>query len=176
MWRASPPAFLKASPGSWGRPHLKNSPQQKIRPDCLQVPRSGTLPRPEGVLHQSPRRTLCYAIMPPGRKSAFRARFWPDCYRKNTEIGLRPAFGRPEGPLQRFPGSSPAKIRPGSVISGPEALLRNMKCKPSSRSKRQRVALRRGHGSKIRHARRGADSAWFRHHHKNTDHKIGPGG
>ncbi len=38
---------------------------------------------------------LCYAIVLPGRKSAFRAIFWPDCYLENTEIGpqagLRPA-------------------------------------------------------------------------------------
>ncbi len=31
--------------------------------------------------------TLCYAILLPGRKSAFRARFWPDCDRESTEIG-----------------------------------------------------------------------------------------
>ncbi len=41
--------------------------------------------------------TLCYAIVLPGRKSAFRAGFWPDCYREGTEIGpptgLRPAGG-----------------------------------------------------------------------------------
>ncbi len=41
--------------------------------------------------------TLCYTIVLPGRKSAFRAGFWPDCYREKTEIGppagLRPAGG-----------------------------------------------------------------------------------
>ncbi len=40
--------------------------------------------------------TLCYAIVLPGRKSAFRAGFWPDCYREATEIGppagLRPPY------------------------------------------------------------------------------------
>ncbi len=45
--------------------------------------------------------------MLPGRKSAFRAGFWPDCYRC-------------------FPGSSPAKIWPGRLIYGPEASLRNI--------------------------------------------------
>jgi hypothetical protein len=39
--------------------------------------------------------TLCYAIVLPDRKSAFRAGFWPDCYRESNEIGppagLRPA-------------------------------------------------------------------------------------
>jgi hypothetical protein len=44
---------------------------------------------------------LCYAILLPGRKSAFRDGFWPDCYRESTEIGpsagRRPAFGRPGG-------------------------------------------------------------------------------
>ncbi len=51
--------------------------------------------------------TLCYAIVLPGRKSAVRAGFWPDCYREST-------------------GSSPVKIRPGRPISCPEALLRNI--------------------------------------------------
>ncbi len=41
--------------------------------------------------------TLCYAIVLPGRKWAFRAGFWPDCYRESTNIGspagLRPAGG-----------------------------------------------------------------------------------
>ncbi len=44
-----------------------------------------------------PPQTLCYAIMLPGRRSAFRAKFWQDCCRKRTEIsppaGLRPAGG-----------------------------------------------------------------------------------
>ncbi len=31
--------------------------------------------------------TLCYAIVLPGRKSAFRAGFWPDCYLEITEFG-----------------------------------------------------------------------------------------
>ncbi len=43
-----------------------------------------------------PSYTLCYAIVLPGRKSAFRAGFWPDCYRERTEIGP-PAGGRPAG-------------------------------------------------------------------------------
>ena len=34
--------------------------------------------------------------------------------------------GRPEGRFRCFPGSSPAKIWPGSPMSGPEALLRNI--------------------------------------------------
>ena len=38
----------------------------------------------------------------------------------------RPAFGRPEDRFRCFPGSSPAEIRPGRPISGPEALLRNV--------------------------------------------------
>ena len=70
--------------------------------------------------------TLFYAILVPGRKSAFRAGFWPDCYRESTEIGppasLRPAFGRPEGRFRCFPGCSPAKIRPGSPTYGLEVL------------------------------------------------------
>ncbi len=35
---AKAPAFLRALPGSRGRPDFKNAPQ-RIRPDCLQVPR-----------------------------------------------------------------------------------------------------------------------------------------
>ncbi len=61
----------------------------------------------------------------PGRKSDFRAGFWPDCYRESTKIGP-PAEGQPEGRFRCFPGSSPAEIRPGRLIYGPEALLRNI--------------------------------------------------
>ena len=68
---------------------------------------------------------VCHAIVLPGRTSAFRAGFWPDSYRESTEIG-HPAGRRPAGGgrYRYFPGSSPAKIRPGRSISGPEALLR----------------------------------------------------
>ena len=45
----------------------------------------------------SPELTLCYTILFPGRTSAFRAGFGPDCYREGSEInppaGLRPAGG-----------------------------------------------------------------------------------
>ena len=48
------------------------------------------------------RSTACYAIVLPGRRSAFRAGLWPDCYRKSTDIdppaGLRP----PGGPISVF--------------------------------------------------------------------------
>ena len=70
--------------------------------------------------------TLCYAIVLPGRKSAFRTGFWPDCCRETTEIGLRSAEGRPEGRFRCIPDSSPAKIRSGRPIYGPEALLRSI--------------------------------------------------
>ena len=33
---------------------------------------------------------------------------------KSPKLAIRPAFGRPEGRFQCLPGSSPAKIRPGS--------------------------------------------------------------
>ncbi len=45
---------------------------------------------------------------------------------KASTSALRSAFGRPEGRFRCFPGSSPAKIRPGRLISGPEALLHNI--------------------------------------------------
>ncbi len=61
-----------------------------------------------------------------GRKAAFRAGFWQDSVRESTEIDP-PAGRRPAGrPIRFFPGSSPAKIRPGMPIFGPEAPLRNM--------------------------------------------------
>ncbi len=43
------------------------------------------------VLEESIAPTLCYAIVLPGRKSACRAGFLPDCYRENTKTALRPA-------------------------------------------------------------------------------------
>ncbi len=46
---------------------------------------------------------------------------------KSPKSGLRPALGRPEGLFCFFPGISPAKIRPGRPIYGPEALLQNIK-------------------------------------------------
>jgi hypothetical protein len=67
-----------------------------------------------------PKDTLCYAIVLPGRHSAFRARFWRDCCRENMKIG-RPAGQRPAGGrFSCLPGSSPAKIWPGRTISGPK--------------------------------------------------------
>jgi hypothetical protein len=41
---------------------------------------------------------------------------------KAPKSSLRPAGG----PISVFPGSSPAKIRPGRLFYGPEALLRNI--------------------------------------------------
>ena len=32
--------------------------------------------------------TRCYAMVLPGRKSDFRAGFWPDCYRESNDVGL----------------------------------------------------------------------------------------
>ncbi len=40
---------------------------------------------------------LCYTIVLPGRKSAFRAGFWPACYRESTEMG--PPAGPAGGPI-----------------------------------------------------------------------------
>ncbi len=72
--------------------------------------------------------TLCYTIVPPGRKSARPS--GPDFGRtatgKRPKSALRPALCRPEGRFKCFPGSSPAKIRPGRPIYGPEALLSNI--------------------------------------------------
>ncbi len=46
---------------------------------------------------------------------------------KKPKSVLRQAVGQPEGRCRCFPGSSPAKSRPGRPIYGPEALLRNIK-------------------------------------------------
>ncbi len=53
-------------------------------------------------------------MMLPGCKSAFRAGFWPDCYRENTEIG--PPAG-PKASRKADFGSFPVAVR---LKSGPE--------------------------------------------------------
>ncbi len=76
------------------------------------TPKSGQGPRVSGVLSVFLRflfvfvgrstGSLGYAIMLPGRKSAFRAGFWPSCYRESTAIGP-PAGRRPAGgPISRL--------------------------------------------------------------------------
>ena len=55
--------------------------------------------------------TLCYAIVLPGRKSAFRAGFWQDCYLESTDIGP------PAGRRADF-GAVPVAVRPKSVPEG----------------------------------------------------------
>ncbi len=71
--------------------------------------------------------TLRYAIMFPGRKSAFRVGFWPVGYLERSEIGP-PAGLLPAGGFcfVCFPGSSPARIWLARPILGPEALVHNM--------------------------------------------------
>ncbi len=76
------------------------------------------------VLSQRHYCTLCYVIVIPARKSAFRTGFWPACYRESTEIGppagRRPAGG-PISVLSRSQaGHNPvqkADLRPGSTIA-----------------------------------------------------------
>ena len=55
---------------------------------------------------------VCYEIVRPGRKPAFRS-----VSKKNTSAGR----------FWWLPSSSPSKIRPGTPASGREALLRNIK-------------------------------------------------
>ncbi len=66
--------------------------------------------------------TLCYAIGLPGRKSDFRVGIRPDSNRESLEISLPAGRSLARG----FPDKNPAEIQPGSQISGPEALLRNI--------------------------------------------------
>ncbi len=65
--------------------------------------------------------TLCYAIVLPGRKPAFRAGFCRTATGKALRLVLRPAFGRPEGRFRLFQyGPDPARksdFRPGSTIA-----------------------------------------------------------
>ncbi len=73
---------------------------------------------------------LCYAIVPPGRRSGFRAEFRPDSNGENIKIGPsadRPS-GRPKAGRRADFEIFLIRIRPGSRISGPEAVLRNI-CK-----------------------------------------------
>ncbi len=72
-------------------------------------------------------RTLCYAIVLPGRNSDFRAGFRPDSSRDSLKIGCpsgRPKAGRGAHVLKLSRLDS--EIRPGGPISGMEALLRNI--------------------------------------------------
>ncbi len=56
--------------------------------------------------------TLCYAIVLPGRKSAFRAGFWRTATGKAPKSALRPADR-----CRYFPGSSPPKSGPQGRVT-----------------------------------------------------------
>jgi hypothetical protein len=70
--------------------------------------------------------SIYYEIVPPGRKSGFRVGFRPDASRESLKIGPLASRRPAGGPLLRFPHQNPAESRPGSPISGPEALLRDI--------------------------------------------------
>ncbi len=70
--------------------------------------------------------TLCYTIMIPGRKSAFRAGFWPGCHRESTEMGPPAGKAGRRADFGSFPVAVRPKTRPGRPIYGPEALARNI--------------------------------------------------
>ncbi len=59
-----------------------------------------------------------------GQEIGFRAGFQPDSDKENLKIGI-PA-GRSQA-RRDFPDLNPAEIRPGNSISGPEALLGNVR-------------------------------------------------
>ncbi len=65
----------KVGPGGVGN---KAENQRKTTNNQENHRNSGTLAPPKRFLYQRPNRTLCYAIVPSGRTSALRARFWPD--------------------------------------------------------------------------------------------------
>ncbi len=69
--------------------------------------------------------TLCYAIMFPGRESSG-SDFGRILIGKASGSALRPAFGQPGGAILKLSRLSPVKKWPGSPISGPKALLRNI--------------------------------------------------
>ncbi len=83
------------------------------------VPRSWIIPPVPGLPQL---RVLCYAIVLPGRNRPSGPDFGRTATGKAPRAAPRPAVGRPEGRSRFLPGSSPAKIRPGRSISGPEAL------------------------------------------------------
>ncbi len=73
-----PGGIRKGLPGPPGAPG-----QQKIKAYTFcRAPLSGRAMLATLCLDGS---TLCYTIMLPGRKSAFWAGFWPECYRENIE-------------------------------------------------------------------------------------------
>ncbi len=88
-------------------------------------------------INMRPGRPLCYARVLPGQKSGLPGRIvaglLPGTHR-NRPPG-RPSAGR-GAHFVVFPGNSPATIRPGRPLSGPEALLRDLR----------RAADRRGRG------------------------------
>ena len=89
-----------------------------IRPPIAEIPRVPQSKKDHLLLAETcATTTLYYAIVLPGRKSAFRAGFWPDCYRgESTDIGP-PAGLRPAG-RRADVVSFPVAVRPKS---GPEA-------------------------------------------------------
>ncbi len=93
FWAISRP-LPRARLKEWCRTRLKLAPETNSEAISWPVPGLGqkTSIKDDGMIAA----TLCYAIVLPGRKSAFRAGFWPDCYRENTEIGP-PAGRRPAG-------------------------------------------------------------------------------
>ena len=73
--------------GANRKPNRAKKDPQKTK----QIHHQSTKTTPKLPLNHPPG-ILCYAIVLPGRMSAFRAGFWPDCYRESTEIG--PSAGR----------------------------------------------------------------------------------
>ena len=60
--------------------------------------------------------TLWYAIALPGRKSAFRARLWPESFKEITEMGP------PAGRRADF-GAFPVAVQPKSGPEGPGSCM-----------------------------------------------------
>ena len=70
---------------------------------------------------------VAVAILAQGESARHFVMSWPAAENSTVPAAISlNAEGRPEGRFQCFPGSSPAKIRPGRPFNGPEALLRNI--------------------------------------------------
>jgi hypothetical protein len=82
---------------------VSGAPALSFRARSVTAASGACRPRPKIDRKSGAGFTLCYAIMLPGRKSAFRAGFCRTATGKAPKSALRPAFGRPEPDFGAFP-------------------------------------------------------------------------